>query len=445
MAARETILAVQGPARPLPHARRRGRGGEGHQPPRQCRRDRGHRRRIRLRQEPDHDGGDEPARLQRRGDRRMSTIAAATCSTLAKAELNTGPRPQDHHDLPGADDLARSALHDRQPADRADPPAPRAERCRGARARRSSCSKLVQIPDPERRMKSYPHELSGGQRQRVMIAMALANDPDILIADEPTTALDVTIQAQILALLAELQQRLGMAIVFITHDLGIVRRFADRVYVMRSGEVVEEGDTETIFAAPQHPYTQDAAGRRADRPQGAAAGRRADPARGPQCRGRSSSIGGGFLAGAADACSAPSTASRSRCSSGQTIGIVGESGSGKSTLGRALLRLLPSEGVIRFEGRDISDARPRADAAAAARAAARLPGSVRLAVAAHDGRPDRHRGPARARAVAVRASERDRRAVEALRGGRPRSRPCATAIRTNSPAASASASPSPAP
>src|SRR4029453_3531989 len=100
---------------------------------------------------------------------------------------------------------------------------------------------LVHIPHPERRMKAYPHELSGGQRQRVMIAMALANDPDILIADEPTTALDVTIQAQILALLSELQARLGMAIVFITHDLGIVRRIADRVYVMRAGEVVEEG------------------------------------------------------------------------------------------------------------------------------------------------------------------------------------------------------------
>ncbi|WP_292377984.1 ATP-binding cassette domain-containing protein, partial [Mesorhizobium sp.] len=116
--------------------------------------------------------------------------------------------------------------------------------------------RLVHIPDPERRMKSYPHEMSGGQRQRVMIAMALANDPDILIADEPTTALDVTIQAQILMLLAELQRKLGMAIVFITHDLGIVRRFADRVYVMRQGEVVEEGEAEALFANPQHAYTK---------------------------------------------------------------------------------------------------------------------------------------------------------------------------------------------
>ena len=124
------------------------------------------------------------------------------------------------------------------------------------RPRVSSCLSLVGIPEPERRIDAYPHELSGGQRQRVMIAMALANDPDMLIADEPTTALDVTVQAQILDLLAELQAELGMAVVFITHDLGIVQRFADRVYVMRPGEVVETGPTASIFAAPQHPYTQ---------------------------------------------------------------------------------------------------------------------------------------------------------------------------------------------
>ncbi len=133
--------------------------------------------------------------------------------------------------------------------------------------------KLVKIPDPERRMKSYPYEMSGGQRQRVMIAMALANDPDILIADEPTTALDVTIQAQILTLLAELQQKLGMAIVFITHDLGIVRRFADRVYVMRQGEVVEEGVTEAVFSKPHASLHENALVGRADRPQGAAGAR----------------------------------------------------------------------------------------------------------------------------------------------------------------------------
>ena len=114
----------------------------------------------------------------------------------------------------------------------------------------------MQIPHPERRVNSYPHELSGGQRQRVMIAMALANDPDVLIADEPTTALDVTIQAQILELLKSLQQRLGMAVIFITHDLGIVRRIADRVYVMRAGEVVEEGPVARIFSRPAHDYTK---------------------------------------------------------------------------------------------------------------------------------------------------------------------------------------------
>ncbi|MDH6230119.1 oligopeptide transport system ATP-binding protein [Mesorhizobium soli] len=213
---------------------------------------------------------------------------------------------------------------------------------------------LVKIPDPERRMKSYPYEMSGGQRQRVMIAMALANDPDILIADEPTTALDVTVQAQILALLADLQRRLGMAIVFITHDLGIVRRFADRVYVMRSGEVVEEGSAEKVFAAPKHDYTKmllaaEPTGRKASPPSSAPVlleGRNVEV---------TFKIGGGFLAGAPLVLKAVDRISLA-LKRGQTIGIVGESGSGKSTLGRALLRLLPSEGGIRFDHRDISGA-----------------------------------------------------------------------------------------
>ncbi len=114
----------------------------------------------------------------------------------------------------------------------------------------------VGIRDPEKRLGAYPHELSGGQRQRVMIAIALANKPDLLIADEPTTALDVTIQAQILDLLKSLQQEMGMAMLLITHDLGIVRRMAERVYVMRNGDIVEDGQTEQIFTAPQHPYTR---------------------------------------------------------------------------------------------------------------------------------------------------------------------------------------------
>ncbi|WP_421913861.1 ABC transporter ATP-binding protein [Mesorhizobium sp.] len=214
--------------------------------------------------------------------------------------------------------------------------------------------RLVHIPDPERRMKSYPHEMSGGQRQRVMIAMALANDPDILIADEPTTALDVTIQAQILMLLAELQRKLGMAIVFITHDLGIVRRFADRVYVMRQGEVVEEGEAEAIFVNPQHAYTKmllaaEPTGTKAPPPANAPV---LLEARNVEVTFR---IGGGFLAGEPLMLRAVDHISI-RLQRNQTIGIVGESGSGKSTLGRALLRLLPSDGLIRFGDRDISQA-----------------------------------------------------------------------------------------
>ncbi|MER8387979.1 ABC transporter ATP-binding protein [Mesorhizobium sp. M1380] len=227
----------------------------------------------------------------------------------------------------------------------------------GAAAAREEALKLlrlVHIPDPERRMKSYPHELSGGQRQRVMIAMALANDPDILIADEPTTALDVTIQAQILMLLAELQRKLGMAIVFITHDLGIVRRFADRVYVMRYGEVVEEGEAEAIFANPQHAYTKmllaaEPTGTKAPPPPNAPVlleGRNVEV---------TFKIGGGFFGGEPLLLRAVDRISI-RLKRNQTIGIVGESGSGKSTLGRALLRLLPSDGIIRLGDRDISHA-----------------------------------------------------------------------------------------
>ncbi|MBD0415955.1 ABC transporter ATP-binding protein [Oryzicola mucosus] len=225
---------------------------------------------------------------------------------------------------------------------------------REARPRVMELLKLVGIPDPERRINSYPHELSGGQRQRVMIAMALANDPDILIADEPTTALDVTIQAQILALLAELQQKLGMAIVFITHDLTIVRRFADRIYVMRRGEVVEDGATEELFVDPQHDYTKmllaaEPTGTKLPPPPSAPVLLQGTDVQ------VSFKIGGGFLSGPPvllQAVDRISVALRK----GQTIGIVGESGSGKSTLGRALLRLLPSEGRIRFENRDLSKA-----------------------------------------------------------------------------------------
>ena len=223
---------------------------------------------------------------------------------------------------------------------------------RQAWARAVEMLKLVSIPDAERRMGSYPHELSGGQRQRVMIAMALANDPDLLIADEPTTALDVTIQAEILELMAGLQKRLGMGMVFITHDLNIVKRIANRVYVMRYGEVVEEGATKSIFAKPRHPYTQALL-------EAEPTGRKAPPvANAPKILDGTGvrvtfKLGGGFLSGPPILLRAVDKVSVT-LRQGQTIGIVGESGSGKSTLARALLRLLPSEGAINFDGRNIA-------------------------------------------------------------------------------------------
>ncbi|WP_245448868.1 ABC transporter ATP-binding protein [Phyllobacterium sophorae] len=213
--------------------------------------------------------------------------------------------------------------------------------------------KLVGIPEPERRMNSYPHEMSGGQRQRVMIAMALANEPDLLIADEPTTALDVTIQAQILDLLRSLQQRFGMAVVLITHDLGIVKHFADRVVVMRRGEVVEKGSIKEIFEQPKEDYTKMLL---AAEPSGI----KEPPADTAPIilEGRNVSvdfaIGGGFFFGSNTSFRAVDGVSV-RLKKGQTIGIVGESGSGKSTLGRALLRLLPSSGHYHFADKNISN------------------------------------------------------------------------------------------
>ncbi len=261
-----------------------------------------------------------------------------------------------------------------------------------ARERALELLRLVRIPDAERRLRSYPHELSGGQRQRIMIAMAIANDPDLLIADEPTTALDVTIQAEILALLADLQNRIGMGLVFITHDLGIVRRIADRVYVMRYGEVVEHGDTGQIFRDPRHPYTRallaaEPEGRKAPPPRGSPAileGRRVNV---------TFALGGGFFAPPSLELRAVDQVSVS-LREGQTIGIVGESGSGKSTFARALLRLLPSEGVIRFAGKDISPGRPGGDAPLAQGHPDRPSGPVRFTLAASDGRSDRQRRPA---------------------------------------------------
>ena len=223
----------------------------------------------------------------------------------------------------------------------------------------------VKIRNPEDRLSSYPHQLSGGQRQRVMIAMALANKPDILIADEPTTALDVTVQAEILELLNELQSNMGMAILLITHDLAMVEKFADSVAVMRSGELVEKGDTGSIFTAPAHPYTKMLL--------------EAEPG----VRERKSMQGllpviscenlkiwfpvkKGVLRRTVDYIKAVDGVSLT-ISRGRTLGVVGESGSGKTTLALALLRLVHSEGKIEFQGesidslssRQLKDIRPR--------------------------------------------------------------------------------------
>jgi microcin C transport system ATP-binding protein len=232
---------------------------------------------------------------------------------------------------------------------------------RAARERVLDLLDKVGIDDPKGRLQSYPHQLSGGQRQRVMIAMALANEPDLLIADEPTTALDVTIQAQILDLLAKLKAEFNMAMLLITHDLGIVRKMADRVCVMNNGEIVERGATRDIFASPQHPYTKHLL---ASEPKGSP----------PPANAKAKiileakdlrvwfPIRRGFLrhiVGYIKAVDGIDLAIKE----GQTLGVVGESGSGKTTLGLALLRLVSSEGPIvylgnRIDGYDSKRMRP---------------------------------------------------------------------------------------
>ncbi|MFV0513616.1 MAG: ABC transporter ATP-binding protein [Jhaorihella sp.] len=220
-----------------------------------------------------------------------------------------------------------------------------------ARARILELLAKTGIRDPETRLGAYPHQLSGGQRQRVMIAMALANKPDILIADEPTTALDVTIQAQILDLLADLKRTEGMGLLFITHDLGIVRRVADRVCVMKDGEIVEAGPTEAIFANPEHPYTRkllaaEQKGQPDPVPDDADEMVRTDHLK------VWFPIQQGFLKRTIGHVKAVNDASIS-VRAGETLGIVGESGSGKTTLALAIMRLIASEGGIAFRGQDL--------------------------------------------------------------------------------------------
>ena len=209
----------------------------------------------------------------------------------------------------------------------------------------------VGIPDPEARLAGYPHQLSGGQRQRVMIAMALANNPELLVADEPTTALDVTIEAQILELLAKLQKERGMGMLFITHDLNVVRRIADRVCVMKDGEIVEQGPTAKIFDTPQHEYTKmllaaEAAGAPAPVAENAEVIAQTEKLRiwFPIKRGLLRKTVGHIKA-----VNEATLAIRA----GETIGVVGESGSGKTTLALAIMRLISSEGQISFIGNNI--------------------------------------------------------------------------------------------
>jgi microcin C transport system ATP-binding protein len=221
-----------------------------------------------------------------------------------------------------------------------------------AKARTLELLELVGIPDPTSRLDSFPHQLSGGQRQRVIIAMALANDPVLLIADEPTTALDVTIQAQVLDLLKDLQRRLGMAILLISHDLGVVRHMADDVHVMREGRIVESGPRDDIFKNPGHPYTKTLlsstpSGRPDPLPEDApllieASGVQVWFPQGKTLLGRPKS----FIKAVTDA--------ELFIRLGESLGVVGESGSGKTTLGLALLRLQSCRGVIDFDGQRLS-------------------------------------------------------------------------------------------
>ncbi|MER0239142.1 ABC transporter ATP-binding protein [Fulvimarina sp. MAC8] len=222
-----------------------------------------------------------------------------------------------------------------------------------ARKRTLELLHQVGIRDPEKRLNAYPHQLSGGQRQRVMIAMALANEPDLLIADEPTTALDVTVQAQILELLNKLQLENGMAMLFITHDLGIVRKIADRVCVMTKGKIVEEGHTRQIFDNPQHEYTRHLL---AAEPKGHPPAANANAEKVMEAKDVKVwfPIKTGFFRRTTDHVKAVDGIDLT-VRAGQTVGVVGESGSGKTTLGLALTRMISSKGEIIFDGKRIDE------------------------------------------------------------------------------------------
>ena len=300
----------------------------------------------------------------------------------------------------------------------------------------------VGIREPEKRLGAYPHQMSGGQRQRVMIAMALANEPELLIADEPTTALDVTVQAQILELMRDLKERNGLSMLFITHDLGIVRKFADRVCVMTKGRIVEEGPTRDIFANPQHAYTRHLldAEPKGDPPP-------ADPSAPVVLQGDDIRvhfpIKKGFLRRTVDVVRAVDGIDVT-LREGQTLGVVGESGSGKTTLGLALTRMIRSQGKIAFVGRSIDEysfkqMKPlREDM----QIVFQDPYGSLSARAC----PSPRSSPRAWRCTGPNSPMTSATASSPTRWRRSACRPRrASATRTNSPAASASASPSPAP
>lgn len=247
---------------------------------------------------------------------------------------------------------------------------------------------LVHLPNPQQAYDKYPHEFSGGQLQRIMIAMALINEPDILIADEPTTALDVTVQAEVLLLIKEIQAKMGMAILFITHDLGVVKHFADRVLVMCKGEVVEEGITEHLFSEPQHEYTKMLIN---SIPKGSKTpvDEKASELLNAEDIRVKFLVKPHFIPSKNEYFEAVKGISL-QLKQGETLGIVGESGSGKSTLGRALIGLLPSTGKIEFKGQNMASLSDKERFDLKKRRTNGVPRSIRFAFTTYDHRGNHH-------------------------------------------------------
>ena len=424
---RAPLLERRGPAHPLLHDGRRDARGRRRELHGRRRRDAGHRRRIGLRQERHRAVDHAPAAAAPRPHRRRLDPASRAQDLLGLDEAADArhPRQPHRHDLPGADDVAEPGAHHRRPDRRGRASSTRARAGREALQRAAEMLKLVRIPDAERRLDDYPHQFSGGMRQRVMIAMALSCNPRLLIADEPTTALDVTIQAQILRLMLELKERFGAAVMLITHDLGVVAETCQRVIVMYAGRKVEEAEVTELFDRPLHPYTRGLMASiprqrrpcatsgglaeipgivpiaaRADRrlrlraalpvgdralpPRGAAARRCAAAAISSPagtrvvCGGGMSAVSPsssvrdlvkhfpvqrGLLRRTVAQCR-PSTASSSTSRRARRCASSAKSGCGKSTVGKLILRLLePTAGSVHLDGVDITRLSARASCA----------------------------------------------------------------------------------